>query len=93
MDPKTVLDFAAKQNAKMLDLRFTDLPGLWHHISFPIQKLSAKSFEEAARLQCRRVFDLSSDDVIVAIPQSKEHAFDGVVVRLSAAAGENHFLR
>ena len=46
MDPKTVLDFAAKHNAKMLDLRFTDLPGLWHHISFPIQQLTAKSFED-----------------------------------------------
>ena len=46
MDPKTVLDFAAKQNAKMLDLRFTDLPGLWHHVSFPIQQLTAKSFED-----------------------------------------------
>ena len=31
-DPKTVLEFAKKNGAKMLDLRFTDLPGLWHHV-------------------------------------------------------------
>ncbi len=28
-DPKAVLDFAKKNNAQLLDLRFTDLPGLW----------------------------------------------------------------
>jgi glutamine synthetase len=26
-------------------MRFTDLPGLWHHISFPIQQLEEDSFE------------------------------------------------
>ena len=40
MEPKTVLEFAKKNEAKMLDLRFTDLPGLWHHISYPIDQLS-----------------------------------------------------
>ena len=34
-DPKAVLDFAKKHNVQMLDLRFTDLPGLWHHVSYP----------------------------------------------------------
>src|SRR3989454_9584623 len=45
-DPKTVLEFAAKNNARILDLRFTDLPGLWHHISFPISQLQESSFED-----------------------------------------------
>ncbi|HKA18471.1 MAG TPA: glutamine synthetase beta-grasp domain-containing protein, partial [Blastocatellia bacterium] len=30
----------------MLDLRFTDLPGLWHHVSYPIDQLSEESFED-----------------------------------------------
>ena len=38
MDAKGVLEFAAANNVKMIDLRFTDLPGLWHHISFPIHR-------------------------------------------------------
>jgi glutamine synthetase len=46
MQPKQVLEYAAKNNAKILDLRFTDLPGLWHHISFPIGQLSEDSFSE-----------------------------------------------
>ena len=45
-NPKTVLEFAKKNGVKMLDLRFTDLPGLWHHISYPIEQLSEASFED-----------------------------------------------
>jgi glutamine synthetase len=45
-DPKTVLEFVKKNGVKLLDLRFTDLPGLWHHVSFPIEQFSEASFEE-----------------------------------------------
>src|SRR5260370_25150397 len=45
-DPKTVLEFVKKSGVKMLDLRFTDLPGLWHHVSYPIDQVSEASFEE-----------------------------------------------
>jgi glutamine synthetase len=46
MDAKAVLEFATSNNAKMIDVRFTDLPGLWHHISFPIHQLEMSSFED-----------------------------------------------
>ena len=46
MDPKSVLEFAQKNNTKIVDIRFTDLPGLWHHVSFPIRQLTEKSFED-----------------------------------------------
>jgi glutamine synthetase len=45
-DPKSVLEFVKKNGVKMLDLRFTDLPGLQHHVSYPIDQLSESSFEE-----------------------------------------------
>src|SRR6201984_1186715 len=45
-DAKTVLEFAKKNDVKILDLRFTDLPGLWHHISYPIEQLTEAAFEE-----------------------------------------------
>ena len=45
-DPKAVLEFAKQNNVQMLDLRFTDLPGLWHHVSYPIGQLAEESFEE-----------------------------------------------
>ena len=46
MDAKGVLEFAKSNNAKIVDVRFTDLPGLWHHVSFPIHQLEESSFED-----------------------------------------------
>ena len=42
----TVLEFAQQQGVQMFDLRFSDLHGLWHHISYPIGKLTVDSFRE-----------------------------------------------
>src|SRR5260370_6187160 len=46
MTPKEVLEFAKKNDAKQLDLRFTDIPSLQHHVSYPINQLELDSFEE-----------------------------------------------
>src|SRR5258708_8283380 len=46
LTPKDVLEYAKKSEAKQLDLRFTDLPGLQHHISYPITELDEEAFEE-----------------------------------------------
>jgi glutamine synthetase len=43
---KTVLEFAKQHDAKILDLRFTDIPGLWHHVSYPIEQLTESSLED-----------------------------------------------
>jgi glutamine synthetase len=36
MSPTEVLEYARQKGAKQLDLRFSDIPGLWHHVSYPI---------------------------------------------------------
>jgi glutamine synthetase len=46
MTPKEVLAFAQANNARQIDLRFTDLPGLSQHVSYPMSELSEDSFEE-----------------------------------------------
>src|SRR5579862_7468645 len=46
MDAKSVLEFAKKNNAKILDIRFTDLPGVWQHVSYPIGELVEGSFKD-----------------------------------------------
>ena len=46
MNAKTVLEFAAANNVKMVDLRFTDLPGIWHHVTYPIDQVDVGSFED-----------------------------------------------
>jgi glutamine synthetase len=46
MNAKTVLKYAEDQGAKFVSVRFTDLPGSWHHLSYPIAMLNEESFEE-----------------------------------------------
>ena len=46
MDAKTVLHFAVDEQVKFVDLRFSDLPGSWHHLTFPINAISESTFEE-----------------------------------------------
>lgn len=46
MTPKEVLAFAKENGAVQFDVRFVDIPGLWHHISYPISQLSEDTFEE-----------------------------------------------
>src|SRR5882762_3883505 len=46
MNPKEVLAFAKEKDIRQVDLRFTDLPGLSQHVSYPISQLTADSFEE-----------------------------------------------
>src|SRR5258707_5232712 len=46
MNAKTVLKYASDQGAKFLSIRFTDLPGSWQHLTFPIGELSEGSFED-----------------------------------------------
>ncbi len=44
--PKSVLDMAAKAEAKMVDIKFVDTFGTWQHFSMPIAELSVESFAE-----------------------------------------------
>ncbi|MBV8867276.1 MAG: type I glutamate--ammonia ligase [Acidobacteriaceae bacterium] len=46
MTSKEALEFAQKNDARQFDLRFTDLPGLSQHISYPINMLEESSFED-----------------------------------------------
>jgi len=41
-DPEEVLEFAKKHEAKQLDMRFTDIPSLQHHVSYPIKRIERK---------------------------------------------------
>src|SRR5436305_12375910 len=46
MTPQEVLEFAKEHSARQLDLRFSDIPGLQHHVSYPIGELSEGSFND-----------------------------------------------
>src|SRR5262249_48434199 len=44
--PKSVLEMAKKEGAKMVDIKFVDTFGTWQHFSLPISELSEDSFSE-----------------------------------------------
>ena len=44
--PKSVLEMAKKQGAKMVDIKFVDTFGTWQHFSLPISELNEEAFSE-----------------------------------------------
>lgn len=46
MSIRDVLKFAKDEQAAYVNVRFTDLVGAWHHLTFPIEELSESSFED-----------------------------------------------
>jgi len=46
MSPSEVIKFAEKNGAKLVDLKFIDLPGIWQHTTVSIAQLKEDSFEE-----------------------------------------------
>jgi len=44
--PKSVIDSARKQGAKMVDVKFVDTFGTWQHFSVPISELTEEVFED-----------------------------------------------
>jgi glutamine synthetase len=46
MSPTEALEFAKQKDVRQFDLRFTDLPGISQHVSYPISQLEEDSFEE-----------------------------------------------
>ena len=46
MTPSEVIKYAEKHGAKMIDCKFSDFPGVWQHITYPIWRLNEEAFEE-----------------------------------------------
>ena len=46
MNAKEALELGKSNNARIVDLRFTDWPGTWQHCSFPIDMFDEDAFEE-----------------------------------------------
>ncbi len=44
MNAKNVLNYAEEQGAKFVSVRFTDLPGAWHHLTYPISAINRRFF-------------------------------------------------
>ena len=88
MTPKEVLEFAKKNDAKQLDLRFTDIPSLQHHVSYPINELDEESFEDGFGMDGSSIRGWAAihESDMLLIPDA-EHGVHGPVCR-DAHAGD-----
>jgi glutamine synthetase len=66
--PRDVLAFAAAHGVRMVDVKFTDLPGTWQHITLSINGLDEASFEEGLGFDgssIRGFQEISESDMIL----------------------------
>jgi glutamine synthetase len=78
MTPSDVLKYAEKHGAKMVDLKFIDLPGIWQHTSVPIAQLKEDSFEDGFGLDgssIRGWQPINASDMLI-IPDPKTAVMD-----------------
>src|SRR5687768_18622671 len=57
MNPKDVLKLAKEKGAKIVDLRFIDLPGLWQHFSIPRSEEHTSELQSRLHLVCRLLLE------------------------------------
>ncbi|MCP4757105.1 MAG: type I glutamate--ammonia ligase [Proteobacteria bacterium] len=46
MKPTEVIEYAKKNGARVVDVRFMDFPGIWQHFSVPISELEVSNFDD-----------------------------------------------
>src|SRR5262245_15161506 len=64
MTPEEVLRFARERGAKMVDLKFTDVPGTWQHFSVPLSSFVDDAFEEGIGLDGSSIRGFQENDEI-----------------------------
>lgn len=78
VEPKHVLAMAREQGVRMVDLKFTDVPGTWQHTSLSIQALDEAAFAEGLGFDgssIRGFQEISESDMIL-IPDPSTAVID-----------------
>src|SRR5919106_3629403 len=76
--PRHVLAMAREHGVRMVDFKFTDLPGTWQHISLSINGLDVEAFEEGLGFDgssIRGFQEISESDMIL-IPDASTAVID-----------------
>ncbi|PSH05091.1 MAG: type I glutamate--ammonia ligase [Acidobacteria bacterium] len=79
--PSVVLEFAREQGVQVVDLRFSDLHGLWHHISYPIAQLTINSFRDGFGIDGSSIRGWAAihESDMLLIPDPSTHVMDPFV--------------
>lgn len=78
MTPNEAVDFAKKNNARVVDVKFMDLLGTWQHFSIPISELEESLFEDGLGFDGSSVRGwqaINASDMLV-IPDPKTAVMD-----------------
>lgn len=78
MTPNEAVDFAKKNNARIVDVKFMDLLGTWQHFSIPISELEESLFEDGLGFDGSSVRGwqaINASDMLV-IPDPKTAVMD-----------------
>lgn len=78
MTPKDFFEFAKKNNAVFVDLKFTDLLGTWQHCTFPIETWDEGTFEDGVGFDgssIRGWQNIHNSDML-AVPDSSTAVMD-----------------
>src|SRR5439155_20077903 len=78
MSAKEALEFAKKNKAIMVDLKFMDFPGTWQNLTIPIEELTETVFTEGSgfdRSSIRGWQAIDNSDMMV-VPDPKTAVMD-----------------
>ncbi len=78
MTPEEVLQFAETNGAKMVDLKFVDLPGSWQHFSVPVRELRTEMFVEGVPFDGSSIrgFQTINESDMLVIPDPETAIMD-----------------
>ena len=76
MNAKEVLAYAKKNNVVMVDLRFTDWPGLWQHCSYPISMFDEDVFEDGFDGSSIRGWQVINESDMLMVPDPETAFID-----------------
>jgi len=78
MTPRQFFTYAKKNQARSVDLKFTDLLGTWQHCTFPIETWSEKTFEEGVGFDGSSIRGWQAINVsdMLAIPEAATACLD-----------------
>src|SRR3989440_4119374 len=78
MTPEEVLQFAKERGAKMVDLKFVDVPGSWQHFSIPVRELRAETFVEGVPFDGSSIrgFQTINESDMLVIPDATTAIMD-----------------
>jgi len=76
---KSALDFIKKHNAKIVDFKFIDIPGMWQHTSIPADVVDEATFEHGIGFDGSSIrgFQEIQESDMVLLPDPESARLDG----------------